>query len=86
MKDSLFFYFKRNELINMSQGAAQTNINQQAIRKLSINFAPERIMSSFSDNLNPVYKQIKNLQLQNQKLTGVRDLLIPKLMSGELVV
>ncbi|HAI97134.1 MAG: hypothetical protein CL866_00675 [Cycloclasticus sp.] len=83
---SLFFYFKRNELIAVSQGAAQTNINQQMIRGLKINFAPKSLMETFIDTLLPVYDQIKNLQREMAYLTQARDLLLPKLMNGEIAV
>lgn len=83
---SLFFFFKRNELIAVSQGAAQTNINQQTIRGLKINFAPKSLMETFIDTLLPVYEQIKNLQREMAYLTQARDLLLPKLMNGEITV
>jgi len=33
-----------------------------------------------------VLSQIHNLRLQNQKLKAARDLLLPRLMSGEITV
>jgi len=83
---SLFFYFKRKELIAVSQGAAQTNINQQTVRGLKINFAPASLMDVFIDTLLPVYDQIRNLQKEIAYLTQARDLLLPKLMNGEVAV
>ena len=35
---------------------------------------------------NPIYGQITNLVSQNQRLKQARDLLLPKLMSGEITV
>jgi len=42
-----------------------------------------RFVSEFAE---PVFRQIKTLHLQNQKLRAARDLLVPRLMSGEIVV
>ncbi|HKZ02226.1 MAG TPA: hypothetical protein VJ180_08305 [Pyrinomonadaceae bacterium] len=34
----------------------------------------------------PVFEQMKTLKLQNEKLRAVRNLLLPRLMSGEIAV
>jgi type I restriction enzyme, S subunit len=34
----------------------------------------------------PLFKQIGNLDQQNQKLAQARDLLLPRLMNGEIAV
>ncbi len=36
--------------------------------------------------MEPVYKLIKNLHQQNLKLREARDILLPRLMSGEIEV
>ncbi|CCI18206.1 Putative restriction modification system protein (fragment) [Microcystis aeruginosa PCC 9807] len=35
---------------------------------------------------NPIYTQIHVLEQQNQKLKQARDILLPKLMNGEIEV
>jgi type I restriction enzyme, S subunit len=40
----------------------------------------------FDDFAQPVFSQLENLMLQNQKLRAARDLLLPRLMSGEIGV
>ncbi|MEI6788382.1 MAG: restriction endonuclease subunit S [bacterium] len=44
------------------------------------------LISIFEANIEPVFQQAENLLLQNQKLRAARDLLLPRLMSGELAV
>jgi type I restriction enzyme S subunit len=44
------------------------------------------LMSTFTEIVSPVFEQILNLQLTNQKLRQARDLLLPRLMNGELAV
>jgi type I restriction enzyme S subunit len=41
-------------------------------------------MSEFGEFARDCFQQRENLSLQNQKLRIARDLLLPKLMNGEL--
>jgi type I restriction enzyme S subunit len=83
---ALYFREQREKLISLSQGAAQTNISQQVVRALPITLPSSALMTAFVETLLPVFEQTKLLQLQNQKLRTARDLLLPRLMSGELAV
>jgi type I restriction enzyme, S subunit len=48
---------------------------------------PTPALSTAFDNFaEPLLWQAQNLRLQNQKLRAARDLLLPRLMSGELAV
>jgi type I restriction enzyme S subunit len=40
----------------------------------------------FGDLSHPLFEQIANLEMQNRKLKAARDLLLPRLMSGEIAV
>ena len=67
-------------------GAAQKNINQQIIRSFPMVMPPTNLMTLFRDTLQPAFDQWLNLQRQNLKLKAARDLLLPRLMSGEIAV
>lgn len=82
----LFIQTIRSSLIGMSQGAAQTNINQDTLRKVKIILPDKKTMLKFLDLAEPIYGQIKTLQAQNQKLAQARDLLLPRLMNGTIKV
>lgn len=43
-------------------------------------------LSSFDELIQPIFSQIRNLRDENARLTSLRDILLPKLMSGELDV
>lgn len=45
-----------------------------------------RMRVLFDEMADPILAQVENLTLQSQKLRAARDLLLPKLMSGELAV
>jgi len=40
----------------------------------------------FEDSVAPMFRQVANVMEQNQKLRAARDLLLPRLMSGEIAV
>lgn len=82
----LFFRENKENLVGLSQGAAQNNVNQQIIRSFPMLMPHQGIMEVFNETLFPVFEQWLNLQRQNQKLQTARDLLLPRLMSGEISV
>lgn len=45
-----------------------------------------RMRGLFDEMADPILAQVENLTLQSQKLRAARDLLLPKLMSGEVAV
>ncbi len=48
---------------------------------------PDRsLVGLFEETVEPMFQQVENLLLQNQRLRAARDLLLPRLMSGELTV
>lgn len=83
-----FLYFRENKevLVGLSAGAAQKNISQQIVRGVPMVMPTHSLMSMFTEIVSPVFEQLLNLQLTNQKLRAARDLLLPRLMSGELAV
>ena len=49
-------------------------------------FPPANLTRSFEQSVDPMFDQIANLIQQNQKLAQARDLLLPRLMNGEIAV
>lgn len=47
---------------------------------------PLGLLSSFDEHIKTIIAQLKTLTFANQKLRTARDLLLPRLMSGELLV
>jgi type I restriction enzyme S subunit len=45
---------------------------------------PASLLDAFRDTIDPLIAQLKTLAFQNQKLRAARDLLLPKLMNGEI--
>jgi type I restriction enzyme S subunit len=45
-----------------------------------------KLVGLFEETVEPMFQQIENVLLQNQKLRAARDLLLPRLMSGKMAV
>jgi type I restriction enzyme, S subunit len=89
-KDFAYCYFlfrqpaMQNYLINMAKGSAQPNLSPVETGAIQLDIPPRDLLDDFSVIVTPIYEQlIKNIN-ENQKLASLRDLLLPKLMSGEI--
>lgn len=67
-------------------GAAQPNANAKVLTAAEILVPPSRIQQNFHEFVESLIDQREVLQFQNQKLRAARDLLLPRLMSGEIAV
>jgi type I restriction enzyme S subunit len=67
-------------------GAAQPNANARILGDMKVLVPPRSLQGIFRDNVAPIFDQRNILQEQNQKLAKARDLLLPKLMNGEVAV
>jgi type I restriction enzyme S subunit len=76
----------KNYVLSHVSGAAQPNANAKVLAGVEILVPPQLIQRSFHEFVEPLVDQREILQIQNQKLRIARDLLLPKLMNGEIVV
>lgn len=74
------------ELVARATGGAQVHINKDIVNAFEIVVPSKNISDIFRDSVTSMFRQISNLSLQNIKLRTARDLLLPKLMSGEITV
>ena len=47
---------------------------------------PRTLQHQYAENVEPMCEMVETLADQNQKLRAARDLLLPRLMSGEIIV
>ena len=73
------------KFVNLAVGSAQQNISQVLIKQLPIHGDLEAIRKFHSLAL-PIHEEINTLCAENIRLAQIRDVLLPKLMSGELDV
>ena len=67
-------------------GAAQPKINQANLRNFETALPENEEAQTLSSVLNPMFKQMIHHDQENEKLSALRDTLLPQLMSGELDV
>jgi type I restriction enzyme S subunit len=68
------------------QGAVQEAITNANIKEIKILIPPEDLMDKFNEKVESLIVKIYKNKVENQKLAALRDLLLPKLMSGEIKV
>jgi type I restriction enzyme S subunit len=67
-------------------GVAQPKITQANLNRIPVMVPSESLQTVFQEFAATIFNQRFSLQSQNQKLRAARDLLLPRLMSGELAV
>ncbi|MFT5294928.1 MAG: type I restriction enzyme S subunit [Colwellia sp.] len=82
----ILYLLKHLDLNQYAGGAAQPLLNQTTLNKLKIPFAGIDSMMQFNEIVDALLvKQIKNIE-QTTKLNEIRNILLPKLISGELTI
>ncbi|MDE2058436.1 MAG: restriction endonuclease subunit S [candidate division NC10 bacterium] len=77
-------YFFKEDLIG--GGAIFASVTKKEFSVQVLLEPPERLKRAFEEVTVPCDEQIRALHLQNQQLRAARDLLLPRLMSGEIAV
>lgn len=73
-------------IANRAKGATMPNLNATVLRSVLILVAGRRLQDHYADQVEPLTEMCEVLDEQNQRLRAVRDLLLPRLMSGEIAV
>lgn len=85
----LYFLMKSHYIQGIINAYAKGTTIQhagEAIKHMEPLFPTQDIMDLFGDIVNPILDEILVLFEENHKLTQARDLLLPRLMSGEIEV
>jgi type I restriction enzyme S subunit len=77
---------RRKDIISLRMGAAQQNISQEVIKSFPLLCPKEDVMASFNHTVHPLLALIGVIQKKNTNLRNTRDFLLPKLISGEVLV
>jgi type I restriction enzyme S subunit len=68
----------------MTGTSGRQRVQTDAIREYPLVRPPEPVLREFADLVGPHFGKIAANALQSQTLAATRDLLLPKLMSGEI--
>jgi type I restriction enzyme S subunit len=76
----------RQKLLAIGGGATMPNVNKSKFESMPVIIPAQHLLSSFHETVKQNFEQIKTLILMNKKLETARDLLLPRLMNGEIAV
>lgn len=86
----LYFWLDQNwmteEIRNLNSNSAQPGINKKGVNSLMILIPELEIINRFDKFFSPLIAKIFRNCLQNLTLYKIRDILLPKLMSGKIRV
>ena len=87
INEYLYCYLKDFNYQTMgSTSSIATAVNSKIIKGMPFVVPATDELSHFHSVAGPIFKQLLNNQLENDSLAGIRDALLPKLISGELDV
>jgi type I restriction enzyme, S subunit len=86
----LYFELSRgngfSQIIGKQSGSTVFGIRQDELRSVNILKPLIDLQKEYNERVKPMLFQIRNNELQNQKLTELRDWLLPMLMNGQVKV
>lgn len=82
----LYLFFKQTNIKGFVTGAVQPKINQANLKSIPINIPTKNILSEFDVIIQPLFNLFIKNNNENQRLSEIRDSLLPKLISGEIDV
>ena len=85
-ESSLFLYYCLREVPFQNSDVAVPGLNRTYAHGLKILIPSRRLRVDFEEAITPMFEQLTKLRTMNQKLRAARDLLLPRLMSGEITV
>jgi type I restriction enzyme S subunit len=81
------FHFLRHSLEGLqSDKAAVPGVNRNLLHSLPVIWPPKALRDRFNDFAQLIYEQIHILKRSSEKLREGRDLLLPRLMNGEIAM
>ncbi|HEY9708976.1 MAG TPA: restriction endonuclease subunit S [Oculatellaceae cyanobacterium] len=89
---ALYWYFQlkspslKEQYKSFASGSAQPQLPIKDMNKINVLVPPDNMASEFCEVLEPVAAQTEILLRKNANLRRTRDLLLPRLVSGEIAV
>jgi len=70
----------------MREGSKMPRADWKQMQAYLTPLPPSGLLDNFDRSIQAIIEQLKSLSLTNQKLAQARDLLLPRLMNGEIIV
>ncbi len=83
----IYQLLKSIDYISLNRGSTQPLLSQKDIKNTKVAMpSNETLLSKYQQENNHILKMMDQKNIENQKLTQLRDTLLPKLMSGEIEI
>ncbi|MGZ4971313.1 MAG: restriction endonuclease subunit S [Limisphaerales bacterium] len=82
--EQLYMYFHFETVAPYVTGAVQLKLSQGRMNLMPFMFPGDKVCHAFGNVVNPLFAQLRTNIDENKTLAETRDLLLPKLMSGEI--
>jgi type I restriction enzyme, S subunit len=73
-------------IIRHASGGAQQHINKEIVNDVRVVLPPEPVVRVFKRLVAPMFQEVATLLFQAQNLRRTRDLLLPRLLSGQIAI
>lgn len=83
-ESSLYLYHALQKVSFINTDVAVPGLNRDMAYSRKILIPADNVLSLFHDEVEPIQRQIEKLGEYNNKLSEARDILLPRLMNGEL--
>lgn len=83
---NLYLYYALKHMHFISTDVAVPGLNRDFAYSRPLIVPADSIFRAFLETVSPIHEQINKLEEINAKLRAARDLLLPRLMSGEIAV
>jgi type I restriction enzyme S subunit len=77
--------FREHAILAMTGSSGRQRVPADSLDKYFIARPGEAVLNSFGRIANPLFAKIRSADEQNRWLSNIRDLLLPKLLSGEFL-
>lgn len=74
------------DFASLNNGGDIPTLNRNVLSNIEVIEPEKKLQDMFAKIAEPQYQKIRNLEKQNNQLKMARDVLLPKLMSGEVEV
>jgi type I restriction enzyme S subunit len=87
-KEYLYLYFKfiRRQLVNLSNGSVFNNLKTDILKSYPTIMPDAGTLQEFDGLVKPMFLQMQTATRESHILASTRDILLPRLMSGEIDV
>ena len=89
LKNGYLYPYLVNEIPRLNTlrgGAQQPHINKDTVDKSPIVIPAQNVLHQYYEKVNPLYREIIEKAKESQKLTTLRDKLLPLLMNGQVTI